>query len=45
MSLITEDPALGGAPRFRGTPVPVQPVANLLRKGVSEAMVLADFPS
>ena len=43
MALIVEDPALNGAPRFRGTAVPVRPVAELLTKGVSEATLLSDF--
>lgn len=44
MALVVEDPLLGGAPRFRGTSVLVQPVGELLGRGVSEAVILSDFP-
>jgi integrase/uncharacterized protein (DUF433 family) len=44
MALIVEDPALGRAARFRGTPVLVNPIAQLLGRGVSEGLILSDFP-
>ncbi len=44
MALMVQDAALGGASRFRGTSILVEPVAELLRRGVSETTLLSDFP-
>lgn len=44
MALMVQDAALGGASRFRGTSILVDPVAELLQRGVSETTLLSDFP-
>lgn len=36
---------LSGTPVFRGTRIPVEHIAELLRKGIDEREILEDFPS
>lgn len=42
---IVSSPAiLSGTPVFRGTRIPVDHIAELIRKGIGEDQILADFP-
>lgn len=43
--VVSSPDVLGGEPVFRGTRIPVQHVASLFRKGVSEQEIAEDFPS
>ena len=43
--IVSSTEILGGEPVFRGTRVPLQHVASLYRKGVSEREIAEDFPT
>lgn len=43
--IVSSPDVLGGEPVFRGTRIPVQQVASLFRKGVSEKEIAEDFPT
>ena len=43
--IVSNPNVLGGEPVFRGTRIPLQHVASLFRKGVSEKEIAADFPA
>lgn len=43
--IVSYPDVLGGEPVFRGTRIPVQHVASLFRKGVSEKEIAEDFPA
>jgi uncharacterized protein (DUF433 family) len=46
LSRIVSNPQiLCGEPAFRGTRIPLQHIAGLFRKGVSEAEIRQDYPS
>lgn len=45
MVKITQDPeVMSGAPCFEGTRLPVAHIAGMLKRGASEAELLADYP-
>ncbi len=43
--VVSSPDILSGEPVFRGTRIPLQHIAELYRKGVSEQEIVADFPS
>jgi uncharacterized protein (DUF433 family) len=43
--IVSSPEILGGEPVFRGTRIPLQHVASLYRKGVSEREIAEDFPT
>jgi uncharacterized protein (DUF433 family) len=43
--IVSSPDVLGGEPVFRGTRIPLQHVASLFRKGISEQEIVEDFPS
>ena len=43
--VVSSPGVLGGEPVFRGTRIPVEHVASLFRKGVSEREIAEDFPA
>ncbi|MGZ4788348.1 MAG: DUF433 domain-containing protein [Terriglobales bacterium] len=44
--MVTRDPdIMGGVPIFRGTRVPVHPIADMLASGVAVSEILAGYPS
>lgn len=43
--IVSNPDVLGGEPVFRGTRIPLQHVASLFRKGVSEEEIATDFPA
>jgi uncharacterized protein (DUF433 family) len=43
--VVSSPDVLGGEPVFRGTRIPLQHVASLFRKGVSEREIAEDFPA
>ncbi len=43
--IVSNPDVLGGEPVFRGTRIPLQHVASLFRKGVSQEEIATDFPA
>ena len=43
--IISDPEILSGTPVFRGTRIPLEHVAGLIRKGVSDAELKEDFPA
>jgi uncharacterized protein (DUF433 family) len=43
--IVTDPEILGGEPVFKGTRIPLEHIAGLFRKGVSEAEIREDYPA